>query len=395
MKKIFVAALSALLLGSAADAAKIATTPSGRLTYTESTDQGDITIVFDKCMANKLYTFYQVKLDGNMVNTAQYSDNIGPFSVNGYWMGGNHNDTKTGVPTANTVSVQYKVDEVLISPPKTVTGKVLVIDVENELFYSDGQKFATEYISYVVSGNSIEVYGEHVFEYPSPLNVARYYGAQSMFIPTEILLPGSKTAAWRSANVSEIDVYKNEAPSFSTFIERNSLGYQAVMKFADDLGDTHRISQSGPVYLWRKYDSSGKSYHVMMWDSTVKKGDNTRWHALYTWFKNPVTDTFDGKTADPVFEYQTCIEGEPTVMSVGADGKSSDVAGIDDIVIDSPVAFAYASDGAITITDDAPQACCFDLTGKIIRRGAGTFSCPAGVYIVNDMQGHSVKLIVK
>ena len=228
MKKFLIAALLPLLFCYAADAAKIRTTPSGILTYTESTDQGDISITFKRCMANNLYTFYEVKLDGITVNSAQHSDNIGPFAVNGYWMGGNHNDVTTKKPTANTVSFKIKVDEEPVTPPKTVEGKVLVIDVENELFYSDGKKFATEYMSYIVSGNSIEVYAEHVFEYPSTMTVSRYYGAQSMFVPTEILLPGKNTT-WTSSNVDAIDVYKSEAPAFSTFIERSSLGYQAAI----------------------------------------------------------------------------------------------------------------------------------------------------------------------
>ena len=108
-----------------------------------------------------------------------------------------------------------------------------------------------------------------------------------MFVPTEILLPGKNTT-WTSSNVDAIDVYKSEAPAFSTFIERSSLGYQAVLKFADGLGDAGRIAQSDQVYLWRKYGSSGKSYHVMLWDSPVANKETTLWHALYTWFKKPV-----------------------------------------------------------------------------------------------------------
>ena len=132
-----------------------------------------------------------------------------------------------------------------------------------------------------------------------------------------------------------------------------------------------------------------------MWDHQVKSGDNTQWHALYSWFREPVTDTFDGKTTDPVFEYQTYIEGEPVNMKVGADGKSTQTAGIDDITVDRDAPFAFAGDGTVTISDSAPAACCFDVAGKIIWRGAGTFSCRPGIYIVNDMKGHSVKLIVK
>ena len=134
----------------------------------------------------------------------------------------------------------------------------------------------------------------------------------------------------------------------------------------------------------------------MMWNHSVKSGDNTNWHALYTWFDGPVEDTFREGAADPKFVYESYINGEPTEITVLANGKSTEpVAGIEEIVSDSETVFAYAGDNKIVITSDAPNAVCVDLTGKIIARGAGSFPCTKGIYIVNDMRGRSVKLIVK
>ena len=396
MKKNLILLLFALC-SLAASAAKV-TYSNGVLTFSENTESGEIRMVFQKCMTNKLFTFYNIYLDNKLVNSAASSDNIGPFFAGGAWMGGNNNTPQGGSkPSAFTREVKVMVDDAELTSGTVNDAKVVTIDVRNEIFYTDDKKFADEYITYVVSGNSIEVWAEHAFRYPSPMFVSRYYGPQSMFPATKLLLPGTKNKTWISlAGKKEIDVMKSEKPDFSTFIERCDNGYQAVLKYNEGIGDASAVSSSGEVYLFRNYGAAtGKSYHVLMWDHQVKSGDNTQWHALYSWFREPVTDTFDGKTTDPVFEYQTYIEGEPVNMKVGADGKSTQTAGIDDITVDRDAPFAFAGDGTVTISDSAPAACCFDVAGKIIWRGAGTFSCRPGIYIVNDMKGHSVKLIVK
>lgn len=395
MKK-FLFPLLAAIISLGADAAKITSTPSGNLTYTETTEWGDeVVITFRKCMANNLYTFYNVKLNGTELNSSQYSDNIGPFLVNGYWTGGNH--LAGNAKTANTVSYSIKVDEEPKSKAFNVTGSVLTIDVENELFYSDGEKFATEYITYVVSGNSIEVFGEHVYEHPSSLNVQRYYGMQSMFIgETEILLPGTDIPTWRAITDTsvghEINITKSTAPNFCTYIEHNANGYQASYMMREDLGNRDWVADNDVVFIGNSYS---KSYHKLIGDHTVTKGDRSAWHGVYSWFSEPITDNCREPGDDHTFEYGAYIDGAPVVMTLGADGNMTQTAGIEDVVVDSAAQFAYVSGNVITVSGDAPEACCFDLSGKIIHRGAGSFSCPAGVYIVNDMRGHSAKLLVK
>ncbi len=388
-----------LLLGAAtADAAKIVCSPAGMITYTETTEWGDISIIFKKCMANNLYTFYSVKLNNQIVNTAEYSDNIGPFLVNGFWMGGNHNNTQTQKPTANTLFVSYSVDGEQISPRMTVTGSVLTIDVENEILYADGKKFATEYMSYVVSGNSIEVYGEHVYEHPTPMVIDRYYGMQSMFNgETEILTPGGNSPLWQKLVVAnsghEVQFTKASAPEFCTFVEHSANGYQASYMVKEELGNRDWIDSDNDVVFIG--NSWSKCYHKIIGGHTVKAGDRSSWHGIYSWFDEPVTDNCRNASDDNVFEYGAYINGEPVVMHLNSDGSMLETAGIDDITADIAPTFATAGDGLITISEDAPQACCFDIAGKIVHRGSGSFSCQKGVYIVNDMKGHAIKLIVK
>lgn len=397
MKKLFFAVLLAVLSTLCVNAAKISYY-SGVIDYSTDTEWGKIQIQFKKCMANKLFTFYTVKLDGKEVNSAAASDNIGPFCVNGYWMGGNHDNTSTHLPTASTLSYKAYVDGAALSANRVKNGNVLEIIVENELKYSDGVKFCTEIITYHVSGNSIEVWGEHHYEHPTTLSIGRYYGMQSMFInETEILAPGTPYNKWTKLTVTstgnEINIPKSKAPNFCTYIEHSANGYQAAYMLREDLGNRDWVGPNSYVYIGNSWS---KSYHTLIWDHSVKKGDVTNWHGIYSWFKEPIIDTCrDKDEANPIFEYGAYIDGQPVVMHLGPDGKMTETAGIEDIIVDSQPDFVQVLDGRIIISESAPNACCYDLSGKLVFKGSGSFNCPTGIYIVNDMRGHSVKLFVK
>ncbi len=71
-------------------------------------------------------------------------------------------------------------------------------------------------------------------------------------------------------------------------------------------------------------------------------------------------------------------------------------AGISEPVVAEEVTrFAYAGAGEIFITEEAPEAVCYNAAGQPVHYGAGRFSCPAGLYIVTDGCGHSIKLAVR
>lgn len=398
MKKLFILAFIVLLPAVFADAAKVRLL-RGILTYTTETEYGNIEITFRKCMANNLFTFSSVKLNGTEVNSTASSDNIGPFMLNGgYWTGGNHNNTVTGNPTANTLYYSVMVDSQELTGNASVEGDILDVYVRNELLYTDGQKFCTEEMSYRVSGNSIEVWGEHSYEYPTPLTIQRYYGMQSMFLgETEVLLPGTPYNTWKTLTVTssgnEIYVPKSKAPNFCTYIEHSANGYQAAYMLREDLGNREWVGDNDNVYYGNSWS---KSYHTLIWYHPINAGDTSSWHGIYTWFDKPLTDTFrGGNNPDPKFEYGGYIDGEPVIFSLGADGKMSDTAGIGDTVVDSDDVFAVAGQGYIAVSESASHARCFDTTGKLIHEGSGSFSCRPGLYIVTDMNGHSIKLIVK
>ena len=396
MKKLIIASLIAAASVFSAEAARV-TSYHETISYTAETDYGEIAIQFKKCMANNLFTFYNVKINDKVVNSSQYSDNIGPFATSGGWMGGNHM-SNSNKQTARTLSYTATVDGKPLTGNNSAEGDVLEIRVENEIFYQDlsGKKFCTEIMTYRVSGNSIEVMAQHEFEIP--MTVSLYYGAQSMFPATELLLPGTRYKNWiKLQGISNIDIMKSEKPNFSTFVERCADGYQAVRKYDDGLGNGSCIADNGELYLFRNYGSAtGKSYHVMMWNQKVDKGYVTNWHALYTWFDKPISDSFrryDGQPAK--FVYQAYVNSKPVEISLGIDGKLTETAGIDDITVDNEPTFAYAGDGRIVISDSAPLACVYDITGKLIHQGAGSCDCRPGLYVVSNMRGRTQKLLVR
>ena len=366
------------------------------LTFTEETTEGKITMQFSKCMANTLFTFSSIKLDDKYVNQTS-SDNIGPFWVEpADFIGGNHTDN-SGKRSAKTISFTIAVDGKELTADGTYEGKVVTIDVKNELYYPDGKKFCDENIFYTVSGNSIDVVGNHEFTYPSPLTVKRYYGAQSMFPATELLLAGTNDNKWVSLPPRKFDlfVHKSTLPTLSTFVEHCADGYQAVYKYNEGIGDASFVADDGEIFLFCNYGAAtGKSYHVMMWDHPVKTGDKTKWHAMYSWFKEPVEDTFRSGDANPVFKYNASINGQDYIMNLDSKGKmTSELSGIEDVVVDNAAAIASVSNNTITV--HSSDANCYDVAGKLMHSGSGSFTVSNGIYVVTDCHGNSVKLLVK
>lgn len=368
------------------------------VTFKESTLQGDVEFVFQKCMANKLFTFYNVSLNGKLVNSSQYSDNIGPFATPNGWMGGNHD--YNGAASARTDSYNVYIDGELVR--RDVTNRpcdVMTIEVVNSLYTTSNVLFATEYMTYIVSGNTIEVKARHEFKMNSLVNI--YYGMQSMMIAeTQILTPGSKFKTWSPAasGRQEINVPKKGSENFCTFIEKSTNGYQAAYMTREGIGDRSLVKDDDWVFLDYCYGGTdGKCYHKIIGNHNVKAGDVTEWHGYYTWFNAPTIDNCKNASQTLDFEYIGYINCDETKFHLNPDGTMTlmSTTGINDITSDIKAPIATVGDGSITISETAPDARCFDLTGRMIHSGAGTFACNPGIYIVSDMKGHSVKLYVK
>ena len=394
MKKAFTS-LSAMLIALSAVSATIDYKIQS-VDFSETTEWGDLKVTFVRCGNNNIYTFSTVSLDGVEVNHTRSSNNIGGFLADGWWMGGNHND---GKPNARTASVTIKVDGVELPKKRaTVTGSVLTIDVENEIYFADEAKFCTEWISYRVSGNSIEVSGRHDYCHSKTLNVEKYYPMQSVFVDeTEILTPGGLCKTWTElepvSEGKEVEFTRASAPGFCTFVEHSKNGYQAVYLAREGLGNREWVDDDDVIFIGNSW---GKSYHKCIGDYAVSGGQQSEWHGVYSWFREPVTDNCRNEADDNVFEYGAYIDGEPVVMHLSSDGSMSQTSGISEIITDNGIAdFACAGEGFISISNSAPKAHCYNASGALIHIGAGRLECLPGLYIVNDLRGNTLKLLVK
>ena len=397
MKK-FLSVLSLLTLTLSANSAtiKYIGDDNGRLEYSEETQWGKLDVVFEKTGNNRLYTFCSVSLDGVEVNNTRSSNNIGGFYADGWWMGGNHND---GKPNANTVKVDVAVDgQPVAAGSDSYLGKVLTVEVENDIFFYDNKKFCTELISYSISGNSIEIHGEHRYCHPEAIVIDRYYPMQSVFVDEkEMLTPGGKCRVWTPviavSEGEEIEFTKASAPNFCTFIEHGDNGYQAVYLTREGIGNRDWVRPGDVVFIGNSW---GKSYHKVIGNYAVKEGDASKWHGVYSWFKEPVRDNCRLKTDNLTFDYGAYINGEPVIMHLSTKGEMMQVSGLDEIPIEQEeIVFAEAGDGCISIFNSATDARCYTPDGRLVHVGHGVFECAPGVYLVSDMKGHSLRLYVK
>lgn len=295
----------------------------GKLSYNATTPWNDsIGIDFEPCMANKLFTFSEVRLNGEVVNKTD-SDNIGPFGLAGKgWSGGNHlND---GIRSARTVRVEAKADgkPIALGSDAVVECRLLEIDVENALFMpADTLPFATETISYTVAGNSVDVRAKHEYVCARPALIDRYYGLQSMFVgETEILTPGGMYRCWTPAARVDRFTKASASPFFDTFVEHSPNAYQAVwVDTSVGLGDRALLDDHDVLFIGNSY---GKSYHKLIGSRTVKAGDATEWHGVYSWFSRPLLDTCRNNANGGNFAYRGTVAGVPHLFLTDDAGKT-------------------------------------------------------------------------
>lgn len=312
--------LTAVLATGTCQAATVLYT-GGDIIYSENTICGDIQINFKRCMANELYTFSSVRLNGKELNHTE-SDNIGPFLIsNRGWAGGNHlnGDRRS----AYTESVSVELDGKPLTTDTIAEGSVLTVTVVNQLLDPvDDSPFAVERAVYNVSGNSIDVKMTHDFVNEQPVVIDRYYGMQSMFVDDkEVLTPGGKYASWTSytpkSTGHELQFTKAEAPAFTTIVEHSDNGYQAAHMFREGLGNRDFVADDDIVYIGNSWS---KHYHKLMGMHPVKKGDHTMWHGIYSWFDAPIVDGCRNDRGKLEFEYLAYINGHPTFFYIHSDG---------------------------------------------------------------------------
>lgn len=274
---------------------------NGNLRITNKIAGGEyVSYLFKKCMANELYTFYEVatstdSLSWSVVNRAS-SDNIGPFLISKHgWCGGNHIYLDTSIKTATTLDVQISADGVKLVSDTLLGCEKVNIKVRNSIFnpasYGNGMYADTlcyEIVNYIVRGNSIDVNVKHDYVNSLPVTIERYYGMQSMFCNENAMLtPCGKYNSWTP--ITAVDRYiKRDFPESNCFVERADNCYQSTYLTAEGLGARKELPDSDYIFIGNSWT---KSYHKLIGDSKRSNGDSDMWHGVYSWFVNPQIDS--------------------------------------------------------------------------------------------------------
>lgn len=296
----------------------------------------DLIYHFRKCMANNLYTFYEVytvpnnspyptqnvENIGNLLNRAT-SDNIGPIQVpseggGSLFVGGNHTTTSCGniVLTAKTDSFKILIDGIEVSLYDGYSNKVCIFvsntiyDPTSPIMNSSGciigfsSPLCIENVTYNIENGSIGVNVTHDFKNTAPKDIIRYYGMQSMFVnETSVMTPLGEwadfTKFWDDADNQEITFSKEDYPDFDTFIERNSYGFQASYLMPNGLGNHDKITPS--EFIFRR--SSSKLYHHLVENYSYPPDSIHSWSGAYIWFVEPYINN------DNVLCFTTIING--------------------------------------------------------------------------------------
>lgn len=260
------------------------TTDGGKLKYTSKTPEGTFRADFDRCMANKLFTFSNISLDGKTLNHTD-SDNIGPFGFkSGGWSGGNHLNNGKRSATTDIIKAYADGKPIQLNQNAEIPCSTLTVKVVNTLFLPESdEKFAIETVTYTVSDNNIDVVAKHDIVCEEPQLIDRYYGMQSMFVDEkEILTPGGEYEQWTP--VKDVDRFsKASAPHFTTFYECSPTGCQATwLDPYVGLGNRDMVDDNDWVFIGNSY---GKSYHKTIGNRYLKKNDYLCWHGVYSWYR--------------------------------------------------------------------------------------------------------------
>lgn len=290
----------------------------------------DILYWFKKCMFNELFTFYKVALIDDrlfspftisdsipmtILNWA-YSDNIGPFDVNGGgWCGGNHS-YKNEIRTARNVSYRVFINGFELKHDTLALSDNIKIIVKNDILNPVrvterngisplNDLLCVESVTYKIIKNNIQVSVKHEYRNDSPVIVRKYYGMQSMFEKEDsILTANGQYYNWTP--VTKVSRFTKKAyPYFRCFIEKNTIAYQSSYLLKDGLGNHAEVSDADVVFIGNSY---GKCYHKLIGDKSRKYEDVDFWSGVYTWFKKPIEDN------DSILCYEGIVNDEDAIF---------------------------------------------------------------------------------
>lgn len=317
----------------------------------------EITYWFKKCLANDLFSFYRVgyrnseqrvptieniENDNSIVLFyAALSDSIGPYNINGIFVGGNHNYPSNSAnpkyKTAKTDSVKILVDNEEISDATAGYCDNISVVVTNSIYDPAFEptvgdeylpvKLATEIVLYKISKNTIEVSQRSDFVDSTTSSLAIFYGMQSAFANEDFYItPNGKMSDWTATTIND-KFTKGEYPKFNRFVEKstNNSTYQSTYLSPELAGDHRYIGDNNNIFS----RADEKCYHCIEVSSEFRTiaGKSIEWYGCYTFFKNAIVDD------NGLLIYRGVIHGEDALFISVSSAKTGVIINIPDDLI--------------------------------------------------------------
>jgi len=282
--------------------------------------------LFTKCMANDLFTFKRVgfkpntnthlniaNIDATPSNTlfTLGSDNIGPISFNGSFIGGNH---LVGTnKSADTISVEILSDDIKLNNNWEGYSDEIKIKVVNHIYLAADLPTKTiaivETVLYRVSGADIEVVVDH--DYKLSGNIGVYYGMQSIGVSgmTNIYFSNSQYADLLTYGNVQDSGGRTTNPNVDRIILTNyskTIVQSLLLNRNRGLGLAINTNISSTDAIAFQGDYS-KVYFRQIVSKDVTAGYNNFWSGTYSWFNQIEKQSLEINT---LFAYPTKEENE-------------------------------------------------------------------------------------
>ena len=287
----------------------------------------DLITTWRKCMANDLYTFYQIALYENQSDSINENvtrphsililrsttDNIGPITFNGELVGGNHTYRDSlGVlhKTAKTVRTDIFNGDSLLTGNFSLYSDEINIVVENYLFNAADlpaeNTYIIETVEYSVIPGTINIRLQHDIE--EDLFISSYYGLQSApsSVQDYIFIPNSqhplKQPMQNDIFSGPISSYPDVTRVIHTNHDRSICQEMFIIPEEGLFSETNNYINNTNFWsrIWTRVSKT--YFNQIRWSfKPMYKGDSYFWKGGYKWYDKSKIDSVHIHIPDRIY----------------------------------------------------------------------------------------------